>query len=100
MTQRTQQTPQTERIVWVHLQKDYAFILRDEAVEGRLTKRAIASIQRRVGKASLVAETSDLSRASASFKVLTLPNSRSFFLRKEKHRNYEVPAQQLTLLGV
>ena len=99
MTQRTQQTPQTERIVWVHLQKDYAFILRDEAVEGRLTKRAIASIQRRV-KDSLVAETSDLSRASASFKVLTLPNSRSFFLRKEKHRNYEVPAQQLTLLGV
>lgn len=89
-----------QHIIWVFLLKDSEFMRRDEAACGRLTARAIAALQSKAPSTCLVAETKDLTRAVASFKLLRLPNSRSYFLRKEVVRHYEKPAatSQLSLV--
>lgn len=83
---------QGHKIIWVYLQKDSLFIKRDEYTCGRLTKRAIRTLQQKIQNAT-IAETRELSKAHAVFKILQLPNSRSYFLRKEQVRVYEQPAQ-------
>ena len=84
MKHNTSQHP----ILWIHLQKDTFFLERDAAANGKYTKAAVAAIQRKVSR-RLVCETTDFARAQITLKILRIPGSKRFILRKQGERKLQ-----------